>query len=257
MILILSYLFFSRILKKNLIKSDDQDYESKIEQKKKLAALTRVLIFSGVFFIWFTEVQSFLISILAFAAALVLATKELIMCTTGGILIKLGHSFKLKDRIEIDSTRGYVIERGITFTKVLEIGPEKESQQTTGNIIVIPNSAFLSKSVKNESYFKGYSIKTFSFHLPEHIDLEIAEEFLLTKARSITEPYRKKAKNAIGDYCRKEGLALPSIESRVKVNYSTSGKMTVLVKMPIINKNIADVEQELTRDYIKFIKSKN
>jgi len=255
-VIFISYFLVRQYLQKKLIKSDDHDYESKVEQKKKLIGAVRIIVFTSIFLIWFTEVQSFFISILAVAAALVVATKELIMCTTGGILLKFGHSFKLKDRIEIDNIRGYVIEKGITFTKVLEIGPEKESQQTTGSIIVIPNSIFLSKSVKNESYFKGYSIKSFSFHLPEHISIDEAEEFLISKARKITEPYRNKAKNAIGDYCKKEGLALPSIESRVKVNYTSNGKVSMLLKMPIVNKKIADVEQELVRDYIRFIKEK-
>lgn len=85
------------------------------------------------------------------------------MCVTGGILISISDHFKRGDRIEVDGLRGFVIQKNLTTTKLLEIGPEINSQQTTGKIITIPNSLMLNKAVKNESFFSGYSINLFSF----------------------------------------------------------------------------------------------
>ena len=46
--------------------------------------------------------QTIFISMLAIAAAIVLALKELIMNVTGGFPIKINKHFKLSDRIEVD-----------------------------------------------------------------------------------------------------------------------------------------------------------
>lgn len=252
--LFLIYIILRRYFDKKIIQSDDRDYENKIEQRKKVLQFFNTIFYLSIFFVWITEVQDFFVSIFAVLAALVLATKELIMNATGGILVRISHSFRLKDRIEINKYRGYVLEKGITHTKVLEIGPEKESQQTTGNIITIPNSIFLNNAVTNESYFKDYSIKSFSFHLPKNIELEMAEAFLINLAESILNSYAEKAQQAIGSFCRKEGISIPLVGVRVKVLFSVEGKTNLLLKMPVQNSEIADVEQKLVRGYLNFIK---
>ena len=250
----LIYFLLRKYFYQKSFKADDRDYENKMEQRKRVLQIFNTLFYLAIFFVWITEVQDFFVSIFAVLAALVLATKELIMNATGGILLRISHSFRVRDRIEINKYRGYVLEKGLTHTKVLEIGPEKESQQTTGNIISIPNSIFLNNAVTNESYFKDYSIKSFNFHFPKGLDLELAESFLTNLADSILSSYVKKAQQAIGNFCRKEGIAIPVVGVRVKVLFSPEGKTNLLLKMPVQNNQIADVEQKLVRGYIKFIK---
>ena len=254
-ILLILVFFIKAYLAKKNINLEDREYEDKIEQRKNVIRLINVFFYISLILIWSTEVQNFIVSIFAVAAAVVLATKELIMNATGGLLVRFNHAFKVRDRIEIDHVRGFVIEKGITFTKVLEIGPEKESQQTTGSIISIPNSVFLSKPVKNESYFKGYSIKSFIFHLDDQVKLKDAEDFLSKTANEILKSYAIKAEHAIGSFCRKEGLSIPQIGVRVKVIYSAEGKINLLLKMPVRNDHIADLEQKLIREYLDFISS--
>jgi len=251
------YLLLRKYFDKKIVNADDRDYENKMEQRKRALQVFNTLLFLSIFFVWITEVQDFFVSIFAVLAALVLATKELIMNATGGFMIRVNHPFRVKDRIEINKYRGYVLEKGITHTKVLEIGPEKESQQTTGNIISIPNSIFLNNAVINESYFKDYSIKSFNFHLPEKLDIETAESFLTELASSILASYAKKAEHAIGNFCRKEGISIPVVGVRVKVLFSVDGKVNLLLKMPVQNSKIADVEQKLVRGYLGLIKRNN
>lgn len=141
---------------------------SKIEKvniKKNINSYLLVALFFILIFIWFTQLQSLLVSFVAVAAALVLATKEIIMCVTGGILISISDHFKRGDRIEVDGLRGFVIQKNLTTTKLLEIGPEINSQQTTGKIITIPNSLMLNKAVKNESFLADIPLTYLVFQL--------------------------------------------------------------------------------------------
>lgn len=249
--LIVFYLTKSLLIR-NIYKNKDLKKAQKISIQKKINFYSNILLLVLIFLFWFAQLQAIFVSLLAIAAALVLAIKELIMCVTGGILVTINRYFKDGDRIEVDSIRGYVIERSLTVTKVLEIGPEKNSQQTTGNIINVPNSIFLTKSLRNESYFQGYSINSFLFKLGESSNLESLENFLINKANEICSSYVENAKKYISKFCEREGLEIPSIEPRVKIILDEENEISLLLKMPVKNTDVAHTEQKLLRDYITF-----
>lgn len=225
---------------------------------KRVHVYSRFIIVLIIFLLWFSQLQGVFVSLLAVAAALVLAFKELIMCVTGGILIRSANIFKLADRIEIGKIRGFVVERGLFASKVLEIGPEKSSQQTTGNIITFSNSMIFGNVLKNESYFRGHSIKSYSFLVENRHDIDKLEKFILEEALALCSSYLEEAKKNIGRFCEKEGIAIPSIAPRIKVIIGPdekNGRNTVklLLKMPVKNSEIGHVEQTLNRRYLDFL----
>jgi small-conductance mechanosensitive channel len=201
---------------------------------------------------WFSHLQSVFVSLFAVLAAIVIATKELIMCFTGGLLVYLSKSFKQGDRIEVDGIRGYVVDRNFSSTKILEIGPEKNSQQTTGTIVSLPNSIYLSKNIRNESYFEGYSIHAFMFKLRDENDLDLLENHLLQVANDVSSEYIENAKSKINKFCDKENLEIPTLEPRIKLAIDEKDGIHLVLKMPVKNSNVASVEQFLLRKYILF-----
>lgn len=227
--------------------------QEKILLKKRVSQILSFLLFSMLFVLWFTQLQVFFVSIFAIAAAIVVALKELIMCLTGGILAKTSKTFKSGDRIEIDSVRGFVIEKNLFTTKILEVGPEKNSQQTTGDIISIPNSLMLSKSLKNESYFKGYSIKSFVFKVADSSKTYDFEEKVLVVANNFCSGYLDEAKKNISKFCEKEGLVVPSINPKTKIIIEDGKDISVLIKLPVRNSEVADIEQLLNRFYVDWL----
>jgi len=254
--LIVLYVFLRRILVNQVEKNEDLDQTEKILTNRKIKDYGKIILLMFIFFLWFAKLQTVFISLLAVAAAIVIALKEIIMCFTGGFLIRVNSYFKLSDRIEVDGIRGFVIEKRLTATKILEIGPEKYSQQTTGNIISIPNSIVLSKSVTNESYFQDFSIKSFLFVPHSQDRIEILEKLLLEAGQEVCSAYLNKAKDSISKYCKKEGIAIPSVEPRVKLVMTDSGDVKLLLKIPVDNKEISDIEQKLIKKYLIVNKEK-
>ena len=248
--LILLYFMMRKILVRRIEKNKDLTSAERTITIRKIKDYSRLLLIVLIFFLWFAKLQTVFISLLAVAAAIVVALKEIIMCVTGGMLIRFNHYFKVGDRIEVDGVRGFVTDRSITATKVLEIGPEKYSQQTTGNIISIPNSVFLSKALTNESYFQNFSIKSFTFTPPDNLSIDDVENALLSIGQEVCESYLEKAKESISKYCKKEGITLPSVEPRVKFMMSDSGAIKLLLKIPVNNKEISDIEQSLIKKYL-------
>lgn len=257
LLLIIVYLISLQVTLMRLKKNEEFDFSEKVQMVKRIKSYGRLILVVGVFFLWFAKLQTVFISLLAVAAAIVIALKEIIMCITGGLLIRTNKYFKLGDRIHVDEVGGYVIEKSLTVTKVLEIGPEKNSQQTTGNIIAIPNSIFLSESLVNESYFQDFSIKSFTF-LPWSKELiEESEQHLLKLGHSISADYLSQAKNSISNYCQKEGIAIPSVEPRVKLAMNETGDVKLILKIPVNNKCISDIEQKLIKGYLIGAKENN
>lgn len=243
---VIKLMIFSNINKKTLSKTDE------ILLKRRVTQYLLYLMIPSLILLWFTQLQVFFVSILAVAAAVVLAFKELIMCITGGTLIRISKVFKEGHRIEIDGLRGFVIEKSLLTTKILEIGPEKNSQQATGDIITIPNSLMLSKPIKNESYFKGYSIKSFIFRVSDISKVEAFENELLKYAQSLCRDYLEDAKMSISKFCEREGIFIPSVDPRTKIIIEDGKEIEVLVKLPVQNTKIADLEQSLNRFYLNW-----
>ncbi len=253
--LIAIYLIIKTLIIKAIDFGDDGDFEEKITHKRRVSNYGSLILIIGIFSLWFSQLQTVFVSMLAFAAAIVLAFKEVIMCITGGMVIRFNKHFSIGDRIEVDGTRGFVIDRTLTATKVLEIGPEKNSQQTTGNIVTIPNSIFLSKSAINQSYFQNFSIRSFMFSPIKLSEFEKSEELLLSIAKEICAEYYDDAKNSILNFCHKEGINIISVEPRVKLLLLEDNEAKLLLKMPVDNKRIGDIEQTINRRYFKeFVK---
>lgn len=88
---------------------------------QKISQYTNYLFLIFLFILWFSQLQVVFVSFVAVAAAVVVATKEIIMCAMGGIYLRQNNLFKEGHRIEIDNIRGFVVERLFLTTKVLEI----------------------------------------------------------------------------------------------------------------------------------------
>lgn len=250
------YQILKFLIYKKIDRTKFEEDTDKVLAKNKVRDYGRFVLLIALFSLWFSQLQSVFISLLAFAAAIVIAFKEVIMCMTGGMIIRLNKQFSVGHRIEIDGVRGYVLERAITATKVLELGPEKNSQQTTGNIISIPNSIFLTKSVVNTSYFKDYSIRAFTFS-PISLDkVEESEYNLKEIAEEICKDYVDDAELSIQKFCQKEGILIPTIKPRVKILLSEENDVKLLLKMPVENSKIGDIEQLVYREYLKLLSPK-
>jgi len=98
------------------------------------------------------------VPLVAVAAALVLATKELILCWSGAALRVGGKVYSVGDRIQIAGHRGVVLDHDIFATKLLEIGPGQAAHLYTGRVTVFPNSLLLSNPLVKENPGQEYGL---------------------------------------------------------------------------------------------------
>src|SRR5690606_4205598 len=106
--------------------------------------------------------KNFAFSIAAVTLALVIATKELILCFSGAMLRAGTGAFTIGDWIEVGANRGEVIDFNLFSTTLQELDRPPNDYSFTGKVIVIPNSLFLSEPIKNLNFSKRYAFHRFN-----------------------------------------------------------------------------------------------
>ncbi|MDZ7749624.1 MAG: mechanosensitive ion channel [Halofilum sp. (in: g-proteobacteria)] len=115
------------------------------------SALTTILLV-GLVAIWLGRLENALLSLTAVAVAIVIATKELLMCITGFLVRTTGRLFALGDWIECDGMRGEVTDQTLLATRLLEVESGENGYVYTGRTVSLPNSLFLNHPVRTAPY---------------------------------------------------------------------------------------------------------
>jgi small-conductance mechanosensitive channel len=143
-ILTLIAYFLIRLINKRV-----EDFNTRHKSRKAIiyAATTAILIILVA--IWFRKLQQFGVAIGIFTAAIALALSNAILCFVGWIYILMRRPFDIGDRIEVEGTKGDVIDIRIFHTILLEVGNWSGGEQSTGRMLYIPNSVAFTKNIFN------------------------------------------------------------------------------------------------------------
>ena len=208
---------------------------------------TLLTIMLGLVIIWAEELQTIALSAVAVAAALVIATKELIMCVSGTLLEGSAKSFRVGDRIEVGDHRGDVYDQTLLTTTLLEVGPGTHAAQYTGRAIVLPNSLFLTGSVINETFTEAFILHTVVVPISLADDWKVAEQALLDAANSACGEYLAEARLHMEKVTKARGLHQLSVEPRVTLRVPEPGRLDLLLRLPVPARRRARIEQLVLR----------
>jgi small-conductance mechanosensitive channel len=204
----------------------------------------------GLVFIWVHELRTFAVSVVAIAVAIVVATKELILCISGAILRTSSRLFSIGDRIEISGLRGDVVDMNLFTTTLREIGPGKSSHQYTGRSVLLPNSLLLSAPVISETAMGDYSVHVIAVPLAAGEDWQQAEQLLLAAAHDECAGFLENARRHMKRLEDERGLDSPSVEPRVTIDIPEPGKITLLLRVPGPGRRRGPLEQAILRKFL-------
>lgn len=164
-----------------------------IEEKRRSLVLSRnltlILTIFGLAIIWATQIQTLALSMFAVAAAIVVATKELIMCLSGSILRSVTKQYSVGDYIEVDGLRGRVVDINLLNTLMMQIGPNPLVGQLSGKTLSFPNSLLLNHSVRRDNILGDYVIHTVEIPVPIHLDSDVIVGRLKAVLEPLCQPY--------------------------------------------------------------------
>lgn len=198
--------------------------------------------------IWAAELQTFALSVVAIAAAIVLATKELIMCLSGTLLRAGSGAFAVGDRVEMGGVRGDVIDSTLLATMLLEVGP---GHMRTGRSVVVPNSAMLSGSVINETFMDKYVVHVITVPVDPKTSWEAAEAALLEAATEACDEYVEPARRFMDALSARHSLPKLSVDPRVLVSIPKPDEVALVLRVPAPVRERGKVEQRILRGYLQ------
>jgi len=206
-----------------------------------------ILIALGLLLVWGTELRTMALSLTAIAVALLVATKEMLLCVMGSLLRTSSRSFTVGDRIEIAGVRGDVIDHGLFATTILEIGP---MHLWTGRTLTVPNSLMLTHPVVNETFATDYVLHIITVPIdPAAFDDESVDKLEAIGA-DVCSDYLEDARKHLRSNASEHGFEPPVVEPRVSVRVPEAGKLDLLLRIPTPARDKDEVEQKILRGWL-------
>lgn len=219
----------------------------------RIKNISAILLLIGLVLIWAPQLHTFALSIAAFAAAVVIATKEMILCLTGAVMRVSTQPFNATDWVSVDGTVGEVVDLDIFAFKIQEVDIKGRSYHFTGRTVTVPNSKIFSSNVENYNFFKAYVFEDVKITIP-HVGID--PEAAAMTLREITEKhfaqYRADAIAFNRKIRRRSGFGIGSAEPSYDLTTTDTGNYIYAVKMFVPTMLAARIRGDITRDFIAY-----
>ncbi len=214
--------------------------------------LVLVVLLVGTATVWIDELKGFALSLVAFAAAIVIATKELIMGAAGTFLRSSSNSFAIGDRIEVAGVRGDVVDTTLFTTTILEIGPGHIGHQQTGRAITIPNAIFVSQPVVNETFSDAYVLHTFEIPVARDARWQESESNLLLACHEAQAAYAAEARKYFERRQVERGIESPTLDPKILVRVDAPERLTLIARLPVPARRKGRIEQAIVHRFLEW-----
>lgn len=253
-IIVFLFLVLLRTLLVHLIKRKSEILDK--DQRRwinRINNTTTVFIFVALVLIWAPQLQTFALSLTAVAVAIVLITKELLMCLTGGFLRASSKPFEVGDWITVDGLSGEVMKISATMTLLEKVETDHGNYDHTGETIQIPNSRFLTANVENLNFIKKYVYHTFVITVQfAELDPDHLKRHLGSLLESATTPLMPEAKSFNKKVERKTAIDFAEIEPLIRLKTSDLGHYRFHVRIFVPTIKATEIEDEITLAFLKY-----
>lgn len=230
------------------------------EDRRRLLVSARnvsVLLFMiGLVLIWASELRTFAVSLVAFVAAIILATKEMIMCLSGSLVRTVANTYKIGDRIEIGTARGEVIDITPFATTLIEVGPGPLNHRRTGRAIVFPNSQLLTSTVVNETRLTPFIVHSLTIPVATDQNWEEHETLLLDSAREVIKDYEEDVRANSERLASEAALDAPATEPSILLQMDEPGKVKLVLRYPTNARRKGRTQDLVMRAYLKRLRDR-
>lgn len=197
--------------------------------------------------VWATTIAGFALSLAAVAGALLIVSKELVMCVHGYLYATVVQPYKVGDSIEFGALRGRVIDIDMFATTLAELD---ESGQQTGKVAEFPNGLLLTTPLKNISPTGAYLLHHIRMPVPAALagDLDRIEAAAMAAADRAIAPWRDEAVAHFRKVSEESFIALPSGRTKVSWDFSDPEHLVLVVRVACPSSERHPVEQAVFRD---------
>lgn len=200
----------------------------------------------GLIMIWAPQLRTFAISLTAFAVAVVVAMKELILCLSGSALRTFTRAYAVGDYIELGGTRGEVLDHNLLVTRLAEFERREGSMLATGREVILPHSLLFGLPLRVETPVEGRVRHTVQMTFEPNFNLFAAMQEItnaaVTAHATSEDGHRKRPTNS-GIKSTRKGAAMPPVE--MALSTSDIGKYRLEIKMLVVPELVGATEQAI------------
>lgn len=197
--------------------------------------------------VWASTIAGFALSVAAVAGALLIVSKELVMCVHGYLYVALVQPYKIGDVIEFNQIHGRVVDIDMFATTLVELD---ETGQRTGKVAEFPNGLLLTHPLINASPTGAYALHAIQIPIPERLshDLDRLEAAALAAADRATAAWSEEAMSHLRKASEESFIALPSGRTKVSWDFSDPEHLVLVIRVACPVGQRATVEQSVFRD---------
>ncbi|MGI9945894.1 mechanosensitive ion channel family protein [Vibrio hyugaensis] len=250
--LILLFIILLRRLILSRIRGDDAFITEKQRNwmsrtKNGTFAITLLVLF----ILWQSEISEFALSVTAIAVAIVVASKEIILCFTGSIQRASSRSFRIGDWIEVGKLCGEVIEHNMMATVIQEIDLHHGQYHYTGKTATLPNSMFFTYPVKNLNFMKRYVYHNFSVVVKDFVNLFPILPLLTDKIDEHCSYFADVAHRYNAMIEKHAGVDLPGAEPHIHISSNINGEQIVHIMIFCPTDKANHLEHLIRKDFME------
>lgn len=202
--------------------------------------------------LWWVELEKFAFSIAAVAVAIVIASKELILCLSGSILRATSNAFNIGDWIRAGDDYGEVIEHNVLSTVVQEIDFPNNNYNYTGKTVTIPNSKFLTETVKNMNFMRRYVYHTFTITTDNRINVFAIRAHIFEKMNEYTQEFLEVGRRYNNVIEKRLGVDLPGEEPYIRITTTHLGHLDFTIILFCPTEQAVSLEQRISADFMAY-----
>jgi small-conductance mechanosensitive channel len=208
-----------------------------------LKNLTVVAGLGALIALWSQEIGDAALSLTAFAVAMVIATKELILCLSGAVWRGLARPFGVGDWIDLGPFSGVVIDESLLSTELQEIDPVYLAP--TGRTVSAPNSLLLTTPLVNHGFRKRFlplTVEIVEEPHPEHRAASAATRARIAAAvEAASADFAEVARRYAARIEKSSGVRLPDPAPTVTMDTNELGKIVYRVRVFCPRERAADI----------------
>jgi small-conductance mechanosensitive channel len=171
------------------------------ERRQAYWSLARTLTFlTGMVLIgavWLDVLKTVSLLLTGLIAAFLLVNKEIVLGLAGRVLLAVAEPYRIGDRIRINGTCGDVIDIGLLYTHVMEVGFDGQELQSTGRIVAIPHLWLTGHAIVNSTLGHAYLWDEITLAFPLDVDGAAIVRLMEAETTTILAPELAEAQQEI------------------------------------------------------------
>lgn len=211
-----------------------------------------IIVVLGLLAIWADFLRTFVLSLAAVAVAVVVATKELLLCVSGFVYRTSARLFSIGDWVEIGGIKGEVIDQDMISTTLQELYLKNNLYEYTGRTVVLPNSQFFTQPIRNEQFIKNYVFHEFSIVVEPDANPHRADAHLREVVQRHTADFRAVAQRYHKLLQSRMGIELMEVEPRIRYTNTDFSKHVITITLFCPTGRALTIEQAVVEEFMAY-----